>query len=327
MSKKRTIIRYYNYICVLEHIIMNTYKLFATLLSITLLSFNLNATTITSVQDGDWSDDLTWDDIAPLDPNCYDTIIINHYVELDVQADLENCSPITVIVSDTLFFVSGKKLSLPLGSTFTLTDSNSVVIPGSGGSSNLIDIGSTTVWNSSADIVEGPSVTDGTTPLPIVLLSLNYDYFNKILIFETATEINNDYFTINVGSIYSDGLIVEDKYVVSGSGNSNSIIRYEFDLNVCDKYVELWQTDYDGSTVLLNTIYPHCDNDNSNITISPNPSFGDVNINGEFQHVQVYNIFGKEMKVNLVNNKISGLQKGVYIVVIDSYNKIKLIIS
>ena len=137
-------------------------------LLIPVLIFNLAVfgTSIESVQDGNWTDNSTWDNVAP---GCYDTIIINHYVLLNSRTDLTACPPLTLIINGTLSFKTGKKLLLPVGSQVIVNIGGTVKPEGGGGSSDLIAIGTVTVWITSNGPVFGYAYTDGTWPLPIEL--------------------------------------------------------------------------------------------------------------------------------------------------------------
>lgn len=141
------------------------------------------------------------------------------------------------------------------------------------------------------------------TPLPISLLSFNAQVVlgNVELSWTTATETNNDYFTVERSK---DGVDFKQLAQVPGAGNSNSLLNY----NLLDQqalegvsYYRLKQTDFDGKysyseirTVSINTQQAE------NISIYPNPS----NLNGVYVSfsttatnspvkVQLVDLFGK----------------------------------
>jgi hypothetical protein len=173
------------------------------------------------------------------------------------------------------------------------------------------------------------SHTAPVNPLPVDFLSSDYDCSQKTLTWVTASETNNDYFTITVGSKYNrNQLLVENEYIVQGNGNANKLSEYSLDLNISDKYIEIYQTDYDGTTDKLgSTLFSNCDNYNKVVTITPNPTKDIAYINGEFESIKVYNILGGYVNANIIDNKIIGLDSGVYIVVVDNSYKIKLIVE
>lgn len=102
----------------------------------------------------------------------------------------------------------------------------------------------------------GGTATISCIPLPIELLSF-YGY-NKssynLLTWETATETNNDYFTLE-RSI--DGINWDVVTIVDGSGNSSFILSYrykDYDFKTGVNYYRLSQTDYNGHREFFNII-------------------------------------------------------------------------
>lgn len=86
------------------------------------------------------------------------------------------------------------------------------------------------------------------TPLPIELISFEgYPVKNyNILKWVTATEINNDYFTLEKSS---NGLNWDIVTKLKGAGNSTSSLSYEYkdyDVSTQINYYRLKQTDYNG---------------------------------------------------------------------------------
>jgi hypothetical protein len=85
-------------------------------------------------------------------------------------------------------------------------------------------------------------------PLPIELISFNeYPVKNyNVLKWITATEINNDYFTLEKSS---NGLNWDIVTKLKGAGNSTSSLSYEYkdyDVSTQINYYRLKQTDYNG---------------------------------------------------------------------------------
>ena len=92
--------------------------------------------------------------------------------------------------------------------------------------------------------------------LPVELIS--FDVFmqkgNSVLTWTTASERNNDYFTVE----YSlDGFLFEEVATIKGAGNSSSFNSYKTTHtptgNKSIVYYRLSQTDFDGTTVDLGT--------------------------------------------------------------------------
>jgi len=90
-----------------------------------------------------------------------------------------------------------------------------------------------------------------TAPLPVKLLNFTAELITKdgvYISWTTATEINNDYFTIEKSM---DGIDINELNIVAGAGNSTNILNYFIaDKNPYEgtSYYRLRQTDYDGKT-------------------------------------------------------------------------------
>jgi hypothetical protein len=138
---------------------------------------------------------------------------------------------------------------------------------------------------------------------------------------KTATEINNDYFTVEKSKNGIDFTAVD---IVDGAGNSQSILSYQ----VTDpspytgiSYYHLKQVDYDGRSSYSKIVA--VENEEMKIEIYPNPSQGSFKINviNEKQpcSIEVTDAEGRLIYKNREsqNNssiEINGLAKGLYIV-------------
>jgi len=163
--------------------------------------------------------------------------------------------------------------------------------------------------------------------LPVEFIASDYDCSKQLLSWSTKSEFNNNYFTLKVGSEYLQGLEVENEYQIIGNGNSNTFSEYNFHTNISNKFMELWQTDYNGVSTLLETKYISCPISKYNkVSLFPNPSNGTVQISGKYHSLKVYDILGKEIVVEIIDNQILNLKPGIYSVLIDSQDAIKLII-
>lgn len=179
-------------------------------------------------------------------------------------------------------------------------------------------------------------------PLPIELLFFHATLNNakKVdLNWSTATEINNDYFTIEKSK---DGLTYETVSIVDGSGNSNTRINYssvDNDPYQGFSYYRLKQTDFDGKFEYSNLVGIDYTNIESNyLNVFPNPSMDgsfSINVEGNSSDkitISVIDMLGKEIystSFTLTNdgnsvltlNQLSDLPPGVYTVV--TINKAK----
>ncbi len=94
-----------------------------------------------------------------------------------------------------------------------------------------------------------PATITNICPLPITLLDFTAKYIGPKTVaiqWSTASEVNNDYFTIQRSS---DGIHFTDIQIVDGAGNSSMIQAYnDIDDDALDgiSYYRLKQTDYDG---------------------------------------------------------------------------------
>ena len=113
--------------------------------------------------------------------------------------------------------------------------------------------------------------------MPIELVDFTVEREGEVALikWETATEINNDYFTLERSK---DGVAYEVIAVIQGAGNSSNEIEYrfidEFPLTGIS-YYRLKQTDYNGNYTYSDkkSIYLESETE---MLIYPNPSNGNV---------------------------------------------------
>lgn len=179
------------------------------------------------------------------------------------------------------------------------------------------------------------------SPLPIELLNFNaiMNSGKVDLTWSTASERNNDYFTIEKSK---DGFNFETVTLVSGAGNSTSIIEYtDVDYKPYSgiSYYRLKQTDYNGLFSYSKIVSVNYFFGDDGITIYPNPatveSGFNLNITGlENQEILVVirDIAGREFysKISFIteNKQLIAidtdkkLAAGTYLVIASSNNKI-----
>jgi Secretion system C-terminal sorting domain len=161
--------------------------------------------------------------------------------------------------------------------------------------------------------------------LPIELLSFNAINEDKSVktIWTTASEINNDYFTIMRSD---DGIVFEEIGMIQGAGTSNITLNYEFiDENPLSglSYYKLMQTDYDGTSSFSEIISVER-NENKFVSIYPNPATNYIILTTHFNKnsiatIEIFNSFGqivsaKIAKENTTKIDISSFASGVYFV-------------
>jgi hypothetical protein len=132
---------------------------------------------------------------------------------------------------------------------------------------------SRTILNYICDLVR----TGGSFPLPVELLAFEASSAGAevLLNWSTATETNNDFFTLERSS---DGINFEVIGRVGGKCTVKSTSEYRFtDRNpvLGTAFYRLSQTDYDGTTEVLGTRAVHFSPGQSGLSLYPNPLAGD----------------------------------------------------
>ncbi len=186
---------------------------------------------------------------------------------------------------------------------------------------------------SGVDISLGSWFTLGSTTtfnsLPIELVNFNVQAVeNKVdLSWQTASEINNDYFSIERSQ---DGVNWETTLTMEGAGNSSSLLNYKtLDTNPLSgtSFYRLKQTDFDGQftyskveTITLNNSF------NNDVLVYPNPTNNKITVvsdQKEMEQILVLNSLGQDVtRFTSIENQntttceidLSNLSKGVYFV-------------
>lgn len=166
--------------------------------------------------------------------------------------------------------------------------------------------------------------TDASVPLPVELTSFTAKVLaNSVqLDWETASELNNDFFTIERSK---DAELWEDIAIIKGAGTTAQTTRYQaFDNQPLGgvSFYRLRQTDFDGQFAFSNIVRAVFEGKPS-IRIFPNPSSGIFTIRGEIPvfsvSIKVFNALGQELSPPLAFGKdvitldISTYPPGVYL--------------
>ena len=297
------------------------------ILMLMFITLTTSASKIESTNNGYWSDSSTWNNVAPDNSNCYDTIVIhtNHIVKIKHDVYISSCQPTYIILDGTL------KLESVGGSIKTyynlyLSDGSAISLSSTGKirskKANIICAGNDTIYNDN-NIINGPKylAQDGTT-LPIELLSYDYNYDTKELSWSSASELNNDYYTILI--MKTDGTYVAK--TVNGAGTTSNITKYSVLIDQTDCYIYVKQIDYDGKEKELFTLYIKKINSNK-IKIYPNPANNIIYV--ENININIYNMYGIIIKnYNIISDNkldISNLKKGTYFIIDNQNNIIRFI--
>jgi len=187
-------------------------------------------------------------------------------------------------------------------------------------------------WTPSDDVVIG-ALADGsgsnraffdnfivgsisTTPLPITLnfFKVQKQVEHAMIEWQTASEINNDYFTIEK-SIDAKSWSVLSR--IDGAGNSTQIKDYST-IDQLEKaetiYYRLKQTDFNGDFSYSEIQSVEGTNFKSKVNIYPNPTSEIVNITYEelINSVEIYNLKGELHLNQLINSNTVRLNIGNY---------------
>ncbi|HNW90596.1 MAG TPA: T9SS type A sorting domain-containing protein, partial [Bacteroidales bacterium] len=139
-------------------------------------------------------------------------------------------------------------------------------------------------------------------PLPINLLNFNAVCENNevAITWATATETNNDYFTIQRSTDAGTWEFVKN---IPGNGNSNTVLYYattDPDPYSGVSYYRLMQTDFDGSSETFSPVAVICreGNEGQGISYYPNPFTSEVvvdmqNIDFDRAVLRIYDLLGK----------------------------------
>ena len=187
------------------------------------------------------------------------------------------------------------------------------------------------------------TLTNDISPLPIELLNFEawlQDNDDVKLTWTTASEINNDYFTLEKSTA---GVSFESFHVVKGAGNSNNEIQYRFTDEQPFQgitYYRLKQTDFDGMFSYSDIVAIRIENETDPFTIFPNPA-------SEYFYISIKpsttdkNLFISEMngkiiqktsldfskENDLIKIDCTSFARGMYLIYSESGNKQKLLLK
>ncbi len=197
---------------------------------------------------------------------------------------------------------------------------------GSVSASNVDDLGS-------VNISEGGTVDNGGTILPVELLFFKGDLVQNVpvLTWNTASEINNDYFEILRSKNGTDFNTIGR---IAGAGTTSELTEYEFrDTNASGtNYYQLRQVDFDGASETFNVIRIES-SFSSDLTVYPNPLPSNESLSIQIGELipeetviriiamdgrEVFRKTIKEESNNFVAVDAYRLEKGNYVVFIES---------
>jgi hypothetical protein len=144
------------------------------------------------------------------------------------------------------------------------------------------------------------SIQNTSNTLPVKLISFTANCIGNSTIFkwETASETNNSYFTIEASTNQNSWATIVK---VSGSGNSNAVNSYSFtatENSALNKYYRLKQTDFDGHFTYSDVVaINQCGEEAISVELYPNPATGIISLSSDQDKnqkgsVSVYDILG-----------------------------------
>jgi hypothetical protein len=169
--------------------------------------------------------------------------------------------------------------------------------------------------------LSGGASLDCSATLPISLTEFKYDCnLTPILLWSTASEINNDYFEIEYTK---DFKMFQTLGKIQGHGNSNSTNNYEFPISYNGAY-RLKQVDYDGQYTYSEYVTVKCDNTSIVYHLYPNPiNRGDaltISNLTDNDVVSIVDVLGRKVNENT-------LISGVYLVFVNDIFLDRLIVK
>jgi hypothetical protein len=251
-----------------------------------LLITKIQSVTCISKASGFWSSNSTW--VGNAVPTCGDSIVILavHAVTISNQQNYSCGSAIKLTVKGVLYFINGKKLTMPCGSQLYAFPGCTIASDG-GGSSNTIEICGTTYWSSSGGDLAGPSCMPPSpgcnSILPVELVSFDGNVCEKNICLKwvTASEKNNDFFLVERTS---DGIDFTSLGKVSSAfsdGNSHITQRYAFeDQSPAEgiNYYRFRQVDKNSEYRYSPLIAVNYNSKDPEFSVFPNPNNGQFEI-------------------------------------------------
>ncbi|MBI5541125.1 MAG: T9SS type A sorting domain-containing protein [Bacteroidia bacterium] len=175
-------------------------------------------------------------------------------------------------------------------------------------------------------------------PLPVNIINFSANCFEgkNQLVWETSSETNNDFFTVERSE---DGRIFQKITEVDGAGNSNDITHYSWiDYNPLEgnSYYRLSQTDYDGKTEIFPLKNINCKPSLTELNIktvfnSDKKIFAEFEISASGDYtIEILNLLGEKINTKnlfldkgLINTdfNVTDFKSGIYVLSIYDNNQ------
>ncbi|MBS4014315.1 MAG: hypothetical protein KGZ97_11255 [Bacteroidetes bacterium] len=280
---------------------------------------------------GSWNNNNTWVNVAPpyslgnnstVKINCDNTVYANQSISFSNSGILDVCGELNVEGNIggknnlQITVASGGKLIV--NGDVDLMNNTTLIVNGDMqvnnltgfnqntnfllGNGNLYVLGEIEGFNTS--LFGGSIIFD---PLPVELISFDvYQYNNSVIIdWTTASETNNDYFTLEKSKDLFHWDIIGN---INGAGNSNELKYYSFcDVNISEGiwYYRLKQTDYDGKYEYFSPVSVNVTLNNNLKIIKASNSHHTLEIHlktsTENANLTIYDISGRIIETTKVN--------------------------
>jgi hypothetical protein len=169
--------------------------------------------------------------------------------------------------------------------------------------------------------------SDFSLPVELLSFSVECQHHSALIKWSTASELNNDYFTIESSVNGKDWKSI---YKVSGMGNSTSLQEYSFLFEDLERerqqFFRLKQTDFNGEYRMgISQFFKYCDERLLNLSLFPNPAKNTLHIayNEEKDALISVTFFHssgqKRLNFSTYPHEIdiSGLENGMYLIVLE----------
>lgn len=282
--------------------------------------------------------------------NSEDLLIDAAYMEIGGDLDATGGDNITVRNGGELLVKGDYKMNNGGGVQMNIEDGGVVKIQGdveSSGGGNTIDVDDDSGIAVDGDFTgdDPPDVSVGTddedsdclsgggccgdasacgeaTTLPVSLIDFTQSNSDNLisLKWRTATELNNDFFTIERSL---DGNNFVEVANIAGRGTTNDLSEYSFSDKLFYEglvYYRLSQTDFDGTYEILGTVIVSLRNELQSSVIYPNPVTcgNEITVTNTSDDVKwnIYSMNGNIVKSGIIYNQkalIEGLKSGTYL--------------
>jgi hypothetical protein len=301
---------------------------------------------ISSVQDGNWTSGSTWNTGQGL--NCSINqqqlvICINHNVtincaNLDLRGGIEihlNTPGVTLTINGnvqmrgTTFSGFASGTNIVINGNLDMRGNSEVDMDGIMHVTGNVNVDASAIFCGDGVLTADGSISGvcgGLLPVEITAFNVKANTSENVLSWETASETNNDFFTVERSY---DGLEFETVDFITGAGNSSDSRLYSYnDKNFSRNsewvYYRLKQTDFDGTFSYSNIISVEIADKMNTVNIFPNPAADFVNVSAEIgtdTEIQILNAFGQtvvrqQMKNQTETLNLKELSAGLYTIVI-----------